>query len=409
MCELFSASVYLCRMYKLLSALRKETLILIRDVPGLLILFIMPVMLILVVIVAQENAVKSSKESKSEIIFVDNSHSTSAKAIEQSLVNSGFYTLIQKDQNGSLDENTAMKLISESNYPVGIILSDKDSSIQILIDPTLQETYKKSLVGSLTYIIRGSQSRIAIEGALKTMAPGMESVMNEMIKSSLDNMAPVKEVYPSKNNAILKPTLSQNSIPGFILFAMFFIVIPLSGSMITEKNEGSFRRLKTLPVPISILLSSKVILYLAVCLVQFVLMIMVGLWFLPALFGYPSFHVGEHYFAIILTTIATGLAAIGFGLLVGASSTTHGQAALFGSVMVIILGIISGTFLPIHLFPKVIQVISLISPIRWGIENYLDLFIREGNLLNILPNILFLLLFFICALMVSIFIFAKQK
>ena len=138
-------------------------------------------------------------------------------------------------------------------------------------------------------------------------------------------------------------------------------------------------------------------------------MVLVGLYLLPGLFGYPSFHMGDQYFALTFTTIATGLAAIGFGLLVGSYSTTHGQAALFGSVMVIILGIISGTFLPIHLFPKVIQVISLVSPIRWGIENYLDLFIREGNLLNILPNILFLLLFFICALMVSIYNFARQK
>ena len=237
----------------------------------------------------------------------------------------------------------------------------------------------------------------------------MEEVMNTMIKTAIDHMAPVKEIYPSKNDATLKPSLMQNTIPGFILFAMFFIVIPLSGSMINEKNEGSFYRLKTLPVHISILLSSKVILYLVVCLIQFLLMIMVGLWLLPALFGYASFHFGHHYFAIFITTVATGLAAIGFGLLVGAYSTTHGQAALFGSVMVIILGIISGIFLPIHLFPEPIQVISLVSPIRWGIDNYLDLFIREGNLLNILPNILFLLLFFICALMVSVFIFARRK
>jgi ABC-2 type transport system permease protein len=396
-------------MYKLLSALRKETLILVRDLPGLVILFIMPVLLILVVIVAQENAVKSSRETKTEILFVNQSHSHVSKVIEQALEKSGFFILIEKHRNSSVDEHSAMELISESNYPVGIIISEKDTIIRILIDPTIQESYKNTLVGSLTYIIRGTQSRIATENAMKTMAPGMEELMNGMMKSSLEKMANIKEVYPSKRNAFLKPTLSQNSIPGFILFAMFFIVIPLSGSMITEKIEGSFRRLKTLPVPISILLSSKVLLYLVVCLIQFLLMIMVGLWLLPSLFGYPSFHMGDQYFAIILTTIATGLAAIGFGLMVGAYSTTHGQAALFGSVMVVILGIISGTFLPIHLFPKVIQVISLVSPIRWGIENYLDLFIREGNLLNILPNILFLLLFFIFALMVSIFIFARQK
>ena len=396
-------------MIKLLSALRKETLILIRDVPGLLILFIMPVLLILVVIVAQQNAVKSSRESKTEILFVDNSHSASSKAIEQNLENSGFFILIKKNKNVPLDGNGAMNLISDSDYPVGIILTEKDSVIRILIDPALPESYKNSLVGSLTYIIRGTQSRIAIESVLKTMAPGMEDVMNGMMKSSLGKMADITEVYPSKHNTILKPTLSQNSIPGFILFAMFFIVIPLSGSMITEKNEGSFRRLKTLPVSISVLLSSKVLLYLVVCLIQFLLMVLVGLYLLPGLFGYPSFHIGNQYFALTLTTIATGLAAIGFGLMVGSYSTTHGQAALFGSVMVIILGIISGTFLPIHLFPKIIQVISLVSPIRWGIENYLDLFIREGNLLNILPNILFLLLFFICSLMVSTFVFARQK
>ena len=103
----------------------------------------MPVLLILVVIVAQENAVKSSKESKSEILFVDNSHSSSSKEIEQSLENSGFFSLVKKNRKISLDENSAMKLISESNFPVGIILSEKDSMIRILIDPTLQESYKK--------------------------------------------------------------------------------------------------------------------------------------------------------------------------------------------------------------------------------------------------------------------------
>jgi ABC-2 type transport system permease protein len=396
-------------MFKLLSALRKETLILIRDVPGLLILFIMPVMLIMVVIVAQENAVKSSRETKTEILFVDNSHSSGAKIIRQSIENSGFFRLITIHDKSCLDENSARELIADSKYPVGIVLSEKDSAIRILIDPALEESYKTSLVGSLTYIIRGTQSRIAIQNSMKSLAPGMEEVMNSLIQSSIDKMAAIQEIYPSNRNTAIKPTLSQNSIPGFILFAMFFIVIPLSGSMVTEKNEGSFRRLQTLPVPVSVLLGSKVLLYLAVCLVQFFLMVIVGLWLLPVLFGYPSFHMGSEYFAILFTTIATGLAAVGFGLMVGAYSTTHGQAALFGSVMVIILGIISGTFLPVHLFPGIIQVISLASPIRWGIENYLDLFIRGGTLLDILPNILFLLLFFVCAMIVSIYIFARQK
>jgi len=63
---------------------------------------------------------------------------------------------------------------------------------------------------------------------------------------------------------------------------------------------------------------------------------------------------------IFLATVCAALAATGFGLLVGAFATSQGQAALFGSVMVVILGVISGTFLPVYLMPKAIQNISMI-------------------------------------------------
>ncbi len=396
-------------MQKLLAALYKEILILYRDLPGLLILFLMPVILILIVTVAQENAMKWSKESKSEILFVDQSHSATSKAIGQSLDNSGFYTLIKEYKHQSLNVDAVTKLIAEGDYSIGIIIARKDSAIQLLIDPVLQEQFKNSIIASLTFIIKGAQSRIAIETLLKAMVPGMNQAVDGIIRSSLDHNTPVTEVYPAKDRSFIKPSLSQNSIPGFILFAMFFIVIPLSGSMINEKNEGSFARLKTLPVPVSILLTSKVIGYLAVCLIQFALMLAIGVWVLPAFFGLPAFHPGNQHLAIILTTLASSLAAIGFGLIVGACSTTHGQAALFGSVMVVILGIISGSFLPVHLFPKVFQYLSSISPVRWGIDNYLDIFVRGETLANIVPNILLLLLFFVFALIISIFIFAKPK
>ena len=77
--------------------------------------------------------------------------------------------------------------------------------------------------------------------------------------------------------------------------------------------------------------------------------------------------------------------------------------------MVVLLGVISGTFMPVHIMPKFIQYISYLSPIRWGIDNYLNLFIREGNIVSILPNTILLLLFFGFALIISIVIFANRK
>jgi ABC-2 type transport system permease protein len=396
-------------MQKFLAAFHKEILVLCRDLPGLLILFLMPVILILIVTVAQENAMKSSKESRSDILFFAHSNAVTSKAIRQGLENSGFYRIVDSYKEQPLNENIVYKLIGEGEYTTGIILGPHDTTINIVIDPVLQEQYKNSIISSLNFIIKGAQTRTAIETLLKAMAPGRDQVVDDIIRNSVNHMTPVSEVYPVKDRSSIKPSLSQNSIPGFILFAMFFIVIPLSGSMINEKNEGSFTRLKTLPVGISLLLTSKVAGYLVVCIIQFVLMLAVGIWVLPGLFGLPAFHPGNEYFAVFLTTVASSLAAIGFGLIVGAYSTTHGQAALFGSVMVVILGIISGSFLPIHLFPKFLRYFSSISPVRWGIDNYLNIFVRGESLASIVPNILLLLLFFVFALIVSVFAFGKPK
>lgn len=396
-------------MYRLLSAFRKEFLILIRDIPGLAILFIMPVLLIMIVNLAQKNALKSSKESKTDVLFIDHSHSAFSKLLQQNLDSSGLYRLVSNQAGVLMDDAMARQKIADGDYPVGIVIATQDTSILLLVDPTLQSSYKNTITGSLTYFIKGTQSRIAIENLIKALAPGMASGIDGLIATNMKNMSPVTEIYATKEHASIKPSIIQNNVPGFILFAMFFIVIPLSGSMVTEKMEGSFGRLRTLPVKVSILLTSKVLLFLGVCVIQFFLMLMVGTWILPVFSGMPALQLGSHYGIILLATVCAALAATGFGLLVGSFATSQGQAALFGSVMVVILGVLSGTFLPVYLMPKAIQVISLFSPIRWGIDNYLEIFIREGTFGSIFPNILRLLAFFVFAMIVSIVIFARRK
>jgi len=396
-------------MHRLLSAFRKEFLILIRDIPGLAILFIMPVLLIMIVTLAQKNALKSSKESKTDVLFIDHSHSAFSKLLQQNLDSSGLYRLVYNQAGVLMDDEMVRQKIADGDYAVGIVIAAKDTSILLLVDPTLQSSYKNTITGSLTYFIKGTQSRIAIENLLKTLVPAMASGIDGLIETNMKNMPPVTEIYATKEHASIKPSIIQNNVPGFILFAMFFIVIPLSGSMVTEKMEGSFGRLRTLPVKVSVLLTSKVLLFLGVCVIQFFLMLMVGTWILPVFSGMPALQLGSHYGIILLATVCAALAATGFGLLVGSFATSQGQAALFGSVMVVILGVLSGTFLPVYLMPKAIQVISLFSPIRWGIDNYLEIFIREGTFGSILPNILRLLAFFVFAMIISIVIFARRK
>ncbi|MGA2824340.1 MAG: hypothetical protein ABSE72_12540, partial [Bacteroidales bacterium] len=138
-------------MHRLLSALRKEFLILIRDIPGLAILFIMPVLLIMIVTLAQQNALKSSKELKTEILFIDQAHSFFSKLLKQNLDSSGLYRLVSSLSDIPVDYETARKKIGDGDYPVGIVIAPKDTTIRLLVDPSLVSSYKNSLTSALTY------------------------------------------------------------------------------------------------------------------------------------------------------------------------------------------------------------------------------------------------------------------
>ena len=395
-------------MQKLWFILKKEILLLLRDIPGLIILFVMPVLLIFVVTLAQENALKS-QNSRTRILFVDEQKTPFSIKLHENLDSSGFFQSVTEVGNASLTLSQARTLIGLGDYKFGVIIPKTDTAIILFIDPTLQETYKTSVTSALTYIIKGTQTKEVMNGILNNMPGNMQPVIRAMMEETMQKLPPIRESYVLKEKSVIQPNVIQNNVPGFILFAMFFIVIPLAGSIITEKNEGSFQRLRSLPVRLSAILGGKVIAYLVVCLLQFILMIGVGTCVFPVFFGFPALDLGHQYVAIIVATIAASLAAIGFGIMVGSAATTHNQAALFGSVMVVLLGIISGTFLPIHIMPKVIQYLSYLSPVRWGIDNYLNLFIREGNIATILPNTILLILFFGFAMITSIAIFAKQK
>jgi ABC-2 type transport system permease protein len=396
-------------MRKLLPAIYKELLLLTRDLPGLAILFIMPVALIMIVAIAQKNAIQASGENKKEILVIDEASTALSTTIIRNLEESSFFSVTDSMDGQKLDIQRARELISKGEYQLGIQFSARDSSIVLILDPTLLPSYKTTLVSSVNFVIKSTQSKSAIQGLIMNLAGSNSKAVELLFADALKNIAPVKETFAVKDLSTIKPGLMQNDIPGFILFAIFFIVLPLSGNMISEKSEGSFLRLRTTPAPIRVLLGAKVAVYSAVGLIQFALMLFVGTYILPEFFGLPQVDPGNQTIALIITSISSTLAAIGLGLLIGSIFTTQGQAASFGSTLVVILGVISGTFLPVYLMPRLVQKISLVSPIRWGIESYLDLFYRQGSLLSILHYILLLLLFFGFAMIISIVIFVRKN
>ena len=188
---------------------------------------------------------------------------------------------------------------------------------------------------------------------------------------------------------------------------MFFIIIPLTGSIIKEREEGSLARLMSMPVSYIELLLAKVTVFFFVCMVQAFLMIFSGVYIIP-LFGIPMLVIGNHVIALILMSIVTALAALGYGLLVGTIATTHQQAAAFGAVSIIILAAIGGIWVPVYLMPNVMRNVAVISPLNWGITGFYNIFLRQGGLITIVPSAIKLLAFFLTSVLFA-YLYRKIK
>ncbi|MEI6852665.1 MAG: ABC transporter permease [Bacteroidota bacterium] len=484
-------------MKQLKAVIKKEFIQMIRDIPGLIILFLMPLILIFAVTGTQENAFKKLYDNKSDILFVNNDKEYLGKTIEDGLEKSDYFHVIKEINGKPLDTATAQKEISAGNYQVGIVInkgatlaakekaikriqksfgndttsldtineSVKANTISIYFDPATRDSYKNAVTSSLGRLVQSAEIKIIlntffealpqqlnkqlqlpIKNYLISQLHDMEQIFTDELKKRMgenlptdfkinaqprevkfdlsedirngvkfnddlenDNLIIIEQRDAQNENAVIKPTLVQNNVPAFALFAMFFIVIPLAGSLLTERTEGTYNRIRTLPVSYFTILWGKIVVYATICLLQLALMIVAGIYFLPLIYGMPALDIGTNYLALILAAFASAFAAIGFGLLVGTFSSSQSQAGIFGAFMVLILAILGGIFLPVYMMPKPLQIASIISPLRWGIDSFLDIFVREAGLKVIWLNLTRLFVFFILSLTLATLTFVKRK
>jgi ABC-2 type transport system permease protein len=424
-------------MRKLIYNISKELLILLRDLPGLAILFLMPLMLIIVITLTQENAMSSVNGSNIKILFIDHDKSTLGTLIQEELNASDELHLIQEYKSEPVTDSLLRALVAKGSFKAGIIISENTTEdaeqkiisdlktlvgaegkkeepenvpgIQLFFDPAIKDVLKISISNAANTVSRAAESRLLTTVLFRQLADVIttEDSATLEVLDALQNIDAAKlpqqivvvnESYPGNSSEVIKPSITQNNVPAFSLFAMFFIVIPLAGSLIAEKNEGTYDRLRTLPVSYFNILMGKTLAYLLVCFMQFILMAAVGIFVFPYLLGLPALEMGNRYFSIFIATLASALSAIGFGLLVGTYSSTHNQAAMFGAILVVIMAALGGIFMPVHMMPESLKLISNFSPLRWGIDSYLYIFVRGTGLIFIWKNLLLLFGFFVVSM-----------
>jgi ABC-2 type transport system permease protein len=417
-------------MLKIITSIYKEFLILIRDKAGLAILFLMPMFLIFVMTLIQDSTYKKLDETQLNVLFLDLDGDSLGIGIEKGLSASGFFAIKTSVNNEPLMQETVNQLVSEGKYQIGIVIMPgatesirnkakamideafvpgnsgnetrhgmkEQGRIIVYFDPVIKNSFKHSVLMALQNFTFGVESKIRFELFAEELANQFST--ETKMKFDPQGGVEIEERYAATKFTETLPNSVQHNVPAWAIFAMFFIIIPLTGNIIKERDSGSVLRLKLIPGSYLVSMTAKIMVYIIVCLIQFGLMLTVGKYILP-LFGTPVLALGTHKLALLFMAIAVSLAATGYGVMIGTLATTHDQAASFGSVSVIILAALGGIWVPVFIMPLIMQKISVLSPLNWALDGFYTLFLRGGGFKDIWMQTGLLFAFFAVTLFIA--------
>jgi len=173
-------------------------------------------------------------------------------------------------------------------------------------------------------------------------------------------------------------------IPGFTVAFAFFLIGQMAETLLREKEEGTFRRLLSSPMPRASIIGGKMLAYMGIVFLQVIVLFGVGV----ALF---KMSLGESPLALLLLTLALALASASLGMLLGALCRTSKQADTLGTVLGFILMVLGGTIVyPLFRAEGFIGTLSRLTPNAWGVEGYMMLLADNWTLAQTAPNILIL-------------------
>ncbi len=423
-------------MKTLWAIIKKEMLLLSRDMTGLALLFLMPVAMVFLMTMLQDSTIKALQNERLDVIVLDMDSSIVGKAILTALDSASVFNTHTGFSGKNLNREKVLNLIEKGKVNIGLVIPTGATKrirrvisaeikkqmptntllpsgtrvknipveVEIYFDPVMKASLKQALTGSLEAIMAKVQTRMVFRAYSRAIQRlnGRENNDEYPIRQFV-----LKEKPVGRHAEARLPNSTEHNVPAWTIFAIFFIVIPMSGQMIAERTEGPLRRLKTMPVPYSFHLTAKILVFSFIAILQVGILLLIGHFILPML-RMPVLHI-NHLTDILAFTFFIGLAASSYAVAIGTIARTQHQAAIFGSISVVILAAIGGIWVPLFMMSDTMIRISGLSPLNWSLQGYSVLFLQNGRLTDIIPEIIKLLAFSGLSLIIAVLFEKKYK
>jgi ABC-2 type transport system permease protein len=402
-------------MNKLLYTLKKEFLLIIRDVHAVAVLFVMPALFIMIMSLAMRDLFEFHNTAHIDVLVVNRDQGkesgTFLRAIEElrtfkfHLLEKDVATEKVKERMQSRDFKFALMIGGNFSAFVGKEGKGKDQKpLELLVDPSVNVQTQLVLRSAL----EGKLAKLKADAFIDSIGGFLDSAGIDRKKLQEAEESGIEVSYVHKGGRYVKiPSAVQQSVPAWLVFSMFFIVIPISNTFISERGQGTLMRLKSMNVSRFSLIMGKMVPYLLINAFQVVIMIAIGIYVVP-LFGGTALTLGGSMGGLILIAAAVSFNAISLALLIASIARTTEQATTIGGVLNIIFGALGGIMVPKFVMPGFMQDLANISPMSWGLEGFLDIFLRNGGVSDVLPESLSLFIFGVIMLTLTVFLLRRQ-
>jgi ABC-2 type transport system permease protein len=199
----------------------------------------------------------------------------------------------------------------------------------------------------------------------------------------------------------------QYFAPSMAILFMTFAMAAGGTGILNESRRWTLQRIITTPTPRWLFMIGKLLGTYSIGLVQMILLIL-STTVIARLMGRDNAVWGHQYVGLALMTLAVVFAGTSLGLLIAALSKTPEQSSTYSSVVLFLLGMLGGSFIPIENLPGAIAWLPQLTLNYWGIDGFFRLATEEAPLGDILTNLLALVIFGVAVFTISLWRFNRR-
>jgi ABC-2 type transport system permease protein len=373
--------------------IRKELLLLARDPHGLLLLFVMPAVFVLIMTFALQNQYAMSQEVELDFYLLNEDGGGLSSAFARQLAAASPLSRVETEADWQkmqvLAQADEVKFLVRVKPGFDDLLKDRKPAVEVLLAPGTSPVFASVAEARVAELL----NRLYLRYRLASL-PGVQSNLD----AQASDLVETRSLYDNSGEF---PSSVQQNVPAWLLFAMFFIAVPLSTTLINERQQGTLLRLRSMGIGPVRLLAGKVIPFFIVNLLQVVFLFLIGLYLVPAMGG-DQLTLGENPEGLVLVSVAASLAAVCYALLVAQIASTIEQATIVSGVLNIIMAALGGVMVPRFLMPEAMQEIGNYSPMSWGLDGFFDILLRNGTVTDVLPEVAALLGFAVLMLCLAV-------